>query len=100
MDRDDRTRAGSQRATGTFSHWREIVAAARDSDDEHVIKGVHSCREQQAAYGGQAWQRDIRRTNATRALVFNRWRAKPPACCQLLSAQECFSHQRMDPPPP
>lgn len=36
--------------------WEQIVEAALASDDEHVIKLVHSCREQAKVYGGVAWQ--------------------------------------------
>lgn len=44
--------------------WDTLVAAALASDDEHLIKLVDSCREETAAYGGDAWQRA-----ATRAVV-------------------------------
>ncbi|MBL8307257.1 MAG: questin oxidase family protein [Rubrivivax sp.] len=37
--------------------WERIVEFALASDDEHVIKLVDSCREETAAYGGDAWQR-------------------------------------------
>jgi hypothetical protein len=37
--------------------WQQIVARALASDDDHVIKLVDSCREQQAALGGDVWQR-------------------------------------------
>ena len=48
--------------------WPEIVRAALVSDDDHVIKLVHSCREQEAAYGaGGPWQ-----AAATRAVAFER----------------------------
>lgn len=36
--------------------WDAIVAHARASDDDHVIKLVHSCREESKVYGGVAWQ--------------------------------------------
>lgn len=36
--------------------WERIVEAALDSDDDHVIKLVYSCREQAKVYGGVAWQ--------------------------------------------
>jgi hypothetical protein len=37
--------------------WPDILAAARASDDDHVIKLVDSCHEQQQAYGGTPlWQ--------------------------------------------
>jgi hypothetical protein len=35
--------------------WDEIVARAIESDDEHAIKLVDSCRELEAALGGAAW---------------------------------------------
>jgi hypothetical protein len=44
-------------AAGTMLPWDELIAAALASNDEHVIKLVYSCREEQAAYGGDAWQR-------------------------------------------
>ena len=37
--------------------WRQIVNRAVASDDEHVVKLVDSCREQEAAYGGTEWLR-------------------------------------------
>ena len=36
--------------------WPEIVAAALASDDDHFIKLVDSCREQERAYGGEVWR--------------------------------------------
>jgi Questin oxidase-like len=36
--------------------WATIVKAALASSDEHVIKLVDSCREEQAAYGGTVWR--------------------------------------------
>ena len=37
--------------------WPELLALALASDDEHVIKLVDSCREEQRAYGGAlVWQ--------------------------------------------
>ncbi len=37
--------------------WPDILGAARASDDDHVIKLVDSCHEEQRAYGGAAvWQ--------------------------------------------
>jgi hypothetical protein len=35
--------------------WDEIVARAIESDDEHCIKLVDSCRELEAAFGGAQW---------------------------------------------
>lgn len=32
-------------------HWPEVIAAAIANDDDHVIKLVHACREEFAAYG-------------------------------------------------
>ena len=37
--------------------WPEIVARAIASDDDHLIKLVDSCREQERAYGGTAWRK-------------------------------------------
>lgn len=45
--------------------WTRIVAFARASDDEHVIKLVDSCREQHRAYGGEVWQHAASRVLAT-----------------------------------
>lgn len=36
--------------------WPSVVAAAVASDDEHVIKLVDSCREEERAYGGDDWR--------------------------------------------
>ena len=36
--------------------WDAILPAAIASDDEHVIKLVDSCREQERAYGGHEWR--------------------------------------------
>jgi hypothetical protein len=44
--------------------WPELVAAAIASDDEHVIKLVEACREEEHAYGGDDW-----RAAASRALA-------------------------------
>lgn len=43
--------------------WPQIVAAAVASHDDHLIKLVDSCREQEQALGGKVW-----RAAATRAL--------------------------------
>jgi hypothetical protein len=37
--------------------WDQIVAAALASDDDHLIKLIDSCREEEAVYGGDDWQR-------------------------------------------
>lgn len=56
--------AGTARtAAVTLRPWREIVARALVSDDDHFIKIVDSCREQERAYGGDVW-----RAAASRAL--------------------------------
>jgi len=44
--------------------WPEVLAAARRSDDDHVIKLVHACRDHEAAFGGEVW-----RAAATRAVA-------------------------------
>ncbi len=44
--------------------WPELAAAALASDDEHVIKLVEACREEEHAYGGDDW-----RAAASRALA-------------------------------
>lgn len=43
-------------ATTAPPDWPAIVTAAIASDDEHVIKLVDSCREHEAALGGDEWQ--------------------------------------------
>lgn len=37
--------------------WDRIVAAALASEDDHLVKLVDSCRQEEAAYGGDDWQR-------------------------------------------
>ncbi len=36
--------------------WDSIIASAIVSDDEHVVKLVDSCREEERAYGGDEWR--------------------------------------------
>jgi hypothetical protein len=43
-------------AAGAPLPWPEIVARARACNDDHAIKLVDSCREQEAAYGAGPWQ--------------------------------------------
>ena len=50
----DSAAAGAPR--GTPRPWPDIVALAMASDDDHVIKLVDSCREQERAYGGAVWR--------------------------------------------
>lgn len=38
-------------------NWDAIIATARASDDEHVIKLVDSAREEERRYGGDDWRR-------------------------------------------
>lgn len=52
--------------TGAVPPWTEIVAKAVASDDDHVVKLVDSCREQERAYGGAAWRRAAARAVAGR----------------------------------
>ena len=49
----------------TLRPWPEIVARAITSDDDHFIKLVDSCREQERAYGAGG---DVWRAAASRAL--------------------------------
>lgn len=42
------------RAT-TLQPWDQIIDAAIASDDEHVVKLVDSCKEEEQAYGGDEW---------------------------------------------
>jgi hypothetical protein len=44
--------------------WSEIIGRTIAQDDDHVIKLVDACREQEAAYGGAVWQQA-----ATRAVT-------------------------------
>jgi hypothetical protein len=44
--------------------WSDLVGVALANDDEHVVKLIDTCREQEAAYGGEVWARA-----ATRAAV-------------------------------
>ncbi|WP_425257199.1 questin oxidase family protein [Rubrivivax sp. RP6-9] len=44
--------------------WDTLVATALQSDDDHLIKLVDSCREETQAYGGDAWQRAASRAVA------------------------------------
>jgi hypothetical protein len=37
--------------------WAQILPKALASDDEHVVKLVDSCREEEQAYGGDDWRR-------------------------------------------
>ena len=41
---------------GAALPWATIVARAIASDDDHLIKLVDSCREQERAYGGEVWR--------------------------------------------
>jgi hypothetical protein len=48
--------------------WPDIMAAARISGDDHIIKLVDSCHEEQLAHGGAAvWQQAATRAVAGRA---------------------------------
>ncbi len=40
----------------TMQPWDQIIHTAVTSDDEHVVKLVDSCREEEQAYGGDEWQ--------------------------------------------
>ena len=44
--------------------WPEVIAAATASDDDHLVKLVHACREEQAAYGNAATLAAARRAVA------------------------------------
>lgn len=45
--------------------WPALVARALASDDDHLIKLVHSCREQERAYGGAVWREAASRAAAS-----------------------------------
>lgn len=51
-----RTDPGALPRADPGGDWPTIVARALRSDDEHVIKLVWSCREEEAAHGGPAWR--------------------------------------------
>lgn len=53
------------RGAAPLRPWADIVAFALASDDEHVIKLVDSCREQEEAYGGGEWRRAASRVLVT-----------------------------------
>ena len=55
---------GKPGAATALLGWPQLIAAAMASSDEHLIKLVHSCREEQALYGGNAWQRAASRAVA------------------------------------
>jgi len=57
------THRASAAAPVALRPWPEIVSQAIASDDDHFIKLVDSCREQERAYGGAVW-----REAASRAL--------------------------------
>jgi hypothetical protein len=57
------TRPASATTPVALRPWPEIVSQAIASDDDHFIKLVDSCREQERAYGGEVW-----REAASRAL--------------------------------
>lgn len=44
--------------------WPTIVSRALGGEDDHVIKLVHSCREQERALGGAVWQQAASRAVA------------------------------------
>lgn len=44
--------------------WDTLVAAALQSDDEHLIKLVDACREETRQHGGDTWQRAASRAVA------------------------------------
>lgn len=44
--------------------WPRLVQAALASDDEHLIKLMDSCREQERVYGGDEWRRAASRAVA------------------------------------
>ncbi len=44
-------------APAPLAPWERLIELALATEDEHTIKLVDSCREETAAYGGDAWQR-------------------------------------------
>ena len=60
--------------------WPALVAAALRSDDDHLIKLVDSCREEEAAHGGApGWQRAATRAVQAAAVDGKQQRARPAA---------------------
>ena len=51
--------------------WGVLVTAATESDDDHLIKIVDSCREEECTYGGDDW-----RLAASRAVAQSRTQRK------------------------
>ena len=45
------------RPAAPLQSWDTLVQVALASDDEHVVKLVDSCREEERAYGGDDWRR-------------------------------------------
>jgi hypothetical protein len=48
--------------------WPEVVALARASDDDHVVKLVHACRDETAAHGAGPWLAAATRAVAPQAV--------------------------------
>lgn len=46
----------SDTGAANLRSWDAIIAAAIASDDEHVVKLVDSCQEEERAYGGDEWR--------------------------------------------
>lgn len=51
-----RTEPGATPLPDPGLDWPAVIAQALCSDDEHVVKLVHSCREEEAVYGGPSWR--------------------------------------------
>jgi hypothetical protein len=49
---------------GPLKPWPVLVARALASDDDHLIKLIDSCREQQRVYGGAVWREAASRAAA------------------------------------
>jgi hypothetical protein len=50
---------------GPLRPWPTLVARALASDDDHLIKLIDSCREQQRTYGGAVWREAASRAAAS-----------------------------------
>ena len=48
----------------SLRQWPELVATAIASDDDHLIKLIDACREQERAYGGAVWRKAASRAAA------------------------------------
>ena len=55
--REDLARREAATPLPELRMWSQIVEAAIASNDDHLIKLVDSCREEERVYGGDDWKR-------------------------------------------